>query len=321
MAFWYAPREQLPAFKWMYDYLVGANGDKSWDCRGGGGLYSILYYPADLQAQNPAALMGLNFVDTSHGLVIFRNRFQDENDIVAVVNAHSRQPEGCHGGPDTNTIRILGLGSCFVVGGGRTGDPNGQTNLFPARPENRAPGGLGKLTRHEFTKDGGGLALATGSCMGVLEHKRLFAADFSGRAGAPAVFVDAETSQNGKLWRLNTPEFNVLTAGANSFTLTSPVGSSLKCTVVEPKQVAFRQGAVQRGGGEGHAGFPYRDRKYINNKWIEFDCAGNVLVVMTLQEKGKAAPAVSGTGTAAGASLKVGPLAVELGADKVTFGQ
>jgi hypothetical protein len=323
LAFHYVPEEYVPAVRWMYDYLCGQRGDGTWDARGGGSLYSILYYPADVEPKNPAEVVGLNYVDASHGLVLFRNRFEDENDIVALVNAAGRRPRGCHAGPDTNTFRILGLGGAWAVGGGRTGCPEGQTNLFPAAPGRRAPGGLGELVEHHFGDDGSGRCVTVGSCMGVKDHRRVFAADFSGDGGAPAVFVDAETSANGRLWRLNTPGCNRIEtdAEAGRFTIRSPVGSSLACAVIVPESVAFRTGRRVRGNSVKQAhnpGYLYRGKQYYHNRWVEFDCDGDVLVVMTLQ-RGEP-PEVRGEGAARNATLRVGEQTVRVNGGDVTFG-
>lgn len=321
LAFYFATPEQLPGLRWMYDYLAGERGGKSFDSGSGGGLYSVLYYPVDVPPKNPAQVptQGLNYTDKSHGIAMYRNRYEDENDIVFLVNGHSRQPAGCHGGPDTDTYRLIGLGSAWIVGSGRTGDANGQSNLFPGTPSAKPPGGLGKLVSADFLADGGGTAIATGSCMGTLNQKRVAGVDFSGTSGSPGVVVMAETSDNGAIWRLNTPEFNTLTTDGNTFTLTAPNGATLVATVVEPAQVKFNTGTFQRGGGAGHAGFQYRDKKYINNTWIEFACDKNVLVIFTLQPKGKTAPRVTGTGTAVKADLKIGTQTVAVAGDKVTF--
>jgi hypothetical protein len=286
LAFWYAPEAQRPALRWMYDYLCGARGDRSWDTDRGGGLYSLLYYPADGAPRNPAEVVGLTYTDRSAGVAIFRNAFRDEHDIVALVNGHSRQPSGCHGGPDTGAIRLIGLGSCWIVGGGRTGDPRGQTALFPGapRPLRRGEGGgLGKLESVAFTPDGGGTAVVTGSSVGVQNDRRALTVDFSGRGGAPAVLTLVETSDNGRVWRLNTPEFNRVTTNAGGFILTAPNGATLTAAVSEPAAPVFRTGTVERGGGASHTAFPYRGRKYLNNTWIEFDCDRRVHVVLTLQ--------------------------------------
>ncbi len=320
LAFWYSPTAQQPAIKWMYDYLVGPNGDKSFDVSNHGGLYSLLLYPDQLKPINPAqvASASLNYTDASHGIAIFRNRYQDENDIVALVNAHSRQPRGCHGGPDTNTFRIMGLGSCWAVGSGRTADPGGQTNLFPGEPKLPERGrvmGLGSLKSAKFDPNGGGLAVVTGSCMGVEEQKRIFAADYSGSSGAAAVFVISDTSSNGKLWRWNTPEFNLITPNSDGFTLTGPTGSTLTVTIKKSVNPTFRTGTFERGGGAEHAGFPYHDKKYINNNWIEFDCDGSAMLIATLQPKGVAAPPVKWDEK----TIQIGKQLADVSADSITF--
>ncbi|MFP4106028.1 MAG: fibronectin type III domain-containing protein [Phycisphaerae bacterium] len=322
LAFRYAPKEQLPAIKWMYDYLVGERGDKSYDSSWGGGIYSLLQYPTDqqLKAKNPGDLLGLNYLDKSHGLALFRNRYKDENDIVAVVNAHSRQPAGCHGGPDTNTIRLLGLGGVFIVGGGRTNDPAGQTNLFPKKVPARGLPDLGTLEEHRFEADGSGYAQVLGSCMGVQSHRRRVWVDYSGRCGAPALMVNTDMSANGRIWRLNTPEFNRIETDGNSFTLHSPNGATLHATVLEPAEVTFRTGKLVRGGGSRNVGVPYHGKEYKSNRYIEFDCPGRAAVVMTLQ-KGDA-PDVEIERSLHGAAGTVGklPIAYEKQSGTVLFG-
>lgn len=308
MAFWYSPKEYRSAVRWMYDYLVGPRGDESYDNRWGAGLYNLLLVPDDVKPVNPAKAVGLTYTDKSHGIALFRNRYRDANDIVALVNAHSRQPAGCHGGSDTNTFRILGLGGAFAVGAGRTTSPLGQTNLFPGQPPQRAPGGLGTLVDADFTEDGGGLAVAEGSCMGTEDHLRRFRVDYSGDCGAPALFVNSDISRNGKVWRLNTPEFNEIRTDGNRFTLISPNGATLACTVVEPASVKFRTGKVERGGGMGHTAFPYRGTKYAYNKYIEFDVQGRACVIMTLQMGN--APEVSVRRYLHGAVAEVGDVTV-----------
>lgn len=283
LAFWYIPDEQKPELRWMVDYIYPEpeDRDNSW----GGALYQLLLYPKDTKAMNPGQISGLTFVDRPHGIAVFRNQYQDENDMVALVNAAGRRPMGAHAGPDTNTIRIMGLGSVFVTGGGRTSDPAGQTNLFAHKePPSRGIGGTGTLVETAFEKDGSGRAVVTGSILAVENHQRVFQADYSGKAGVPALFVNTDTSENGKLWRLNTPEFNKIETDGSNFFLIAPNGATLRVTVLEPKDVKFRTGKVERGGGAGHTAFPYRGKKYINNKYIEFDVDGRASVVMTLSK-------------------------------------
>ncbi len=286
LAFYYTPMEQQRAVKWMYDYLVGERGNESYDVNDwAGGIYSVLYYPVETEAQNPAESAGLHYLDRDSGVAIFRERYKDEGDIVALVNATQRRADGGHAGPDVNTFRILGRGGFFVTGGGRTGDTAGQTNLFAGEPAKSGTSALGQLVEVAFDEaGGGGRAVVRGSSMGVQDHVRRFAADYSGKAGAPALFLNSDTSIDGKLWRLNTPEFNKITTHDRGFVITSPNGSTFAVAVLEPARPTFRTGTVERGGGLSHAGFPYRGTKYANNTYIEFDVEARAAVVMTLQD-------------------------------------
>jgi len=314
LAFWYTTPQRRPALRWVFDTLVGGEGDQTWDSTWGGGLYAWLLYPAGLDALNPAEVEGLGFVDEGHGVAVFRDAFADENDIVAVVNAAERRPKGAHAGPDTNTIRLLGLGGAFIVGGGRTSNPAGQTNLFAGEPPERHDGKEGRLVNADLAEDGSGVAVVEGSCLGVLDHRRTFIADFGETSGAAAMFVNAETSRNGRLWRLNTPEFNEITTDGRGFTITAPHGPSLRVTVLEPAEPQFRTGKVERGGGAGHTAFPYRGTKYIHNKWIDFPVDGNAVVAMTLQRGDP--PAVKLDRGLHGVEAKIGDATVVWDADE-----
>ncbi len=283
MAFYYAPEKQRPALKWMYDRFLGTRGDESWDVdEWGGGLYSVLFYPADVRAKNPADAIGLNYVDKSHGITIFRNRFKDANDVVALVNAAGRRPAGCHAGPDTNTFRIQGLGAQFTAGSGRTGRTGGQTNLFAGEPPRRGDGKEGTLRDHEFTSRGGGYSVVSGSCMGVKNHVRRFHTSFDPTSGAEAVFVSSDTSRDGSLWRLNTPEYNTIKTFDGGFTITAPSGAVMTCIVLEPAKPTFRTGTFARGGANLYMPLRYRGKGYKLNKWIEFDVDARACVLMVL---------------------------------------
>lgn len=283
LAFHYLPDDLLGVGRYAYDMLFpGEKFDTTW----GGGLYTLLFYPLDIPPVNPAEIGRLNFRDPVQGLAVFRNRWRDAQDVVALVNASGRRADGGHSGPDVNTFRILGLGGYFVTGAGRTGHTAGQTNLFAdLEPPARGTNDLGKLLSVEFNETGGGQAVLRGSSMGVEDHVRIFQADYSGGTGFPAVFLNAESSLNGRLWRLNTPEFNQVEIAGNQFFLTAPNGAVLRGMVLEPAAVTIRTGSVERGGGAEHSGFPYRGQKYIRNTFLEFEVDGRAAVVFTLSEK------------------------------------
>ena len=273
--------EQLkPYLKWMLDYLYDREFIQD-------PMLYICFYPQEIEPMNPKAGAFLNYVDETQGVVLFRNRFKDENDIVACFNTSSHRVNG-HSGPDNLTFRIIGLGSLWAVGGGRTREVAGQTNLFPAgnwQEQKEQELEEGTLVDYHFESDGSGHATGTCSSMGVQNHRRKFTADYSGKNGAAAFFVVEDTSGNGTTWRLNTPEFNTVEPLSNGFLLTAPNGSSLKATVIGTNKVNVTIGKIRYGGSTIKHNTFY-GKKYSHNKTIDINCNGNIKVVMTLQPEG-----------------------------------
>lgn len=218
--------EQHGVIKWMHDYLADSFGDPD---ERGYSMYSLLYYSPETKAINPQKAGWLNFHDKEQGIVIFRNQFNDANDIVATYTATAKRVRG-HQGPDTNTFRLIGLGVPWIIGAGRTGQIAGQTNLFPSHSETaeKGDGQLGRLLDYQYHDNGSGFAFGAGSCMGVKGHKRYFAADYSAATGAEAVIIVSDSSLNGKRWRLSTPEFNKVDLPEDGFLIKAPNGSTLK---------------------------------------------------------------------------------------------
>ncbi len=199
------PQEQTPYIKWMFDYLF----DTTISANHRGSLfYAIAFYPDTVKPMNPAGGGWLNYYDPEQGVLLFRNRFLDENDVLGCFNATAQRPQG-HQGPDNLTFRIIGLGSLWAVGAGRTARAEGQTNLFPVTNLQgfSANNKTGQMLNYTFFGNGSGVGMASGSCLNVVNHIRYFEADYS-NPDAVAVFIISDTSDNGKMWRLNTPEFN-----------------------------------------------------------------------------------------------------------------
>ena len=283
------PPDQIPALKWMHDYL----GEES--------FYSILYYPNDVEAVNPEHLGWLSYSDPEQGVALFRNRFQDENDIVATFNTSATRVDG-HWGPDVNTFRITGLGAPLVVGAGRTSLMAGQTNLFPGpvSPKEKGNRSAGEFSSFEAYAEGNGYACGKGSSTGVVDHKRCFIVDYSSKSGAEAVFVIADSSKNGRIWRLNTPEFNTIETDKNGFTITTPEGASLRGHVLNVKRpLRIKTGQVKYGGEtvNHNTGINYRGENYKYNNWVDIENEGTIAVVLTIQPKGRKHPKVSAGAT------------------------
>ena len=327
LAFAFAPVEYLPGLKWQFRRLAGDLGDRTWDVSTGNGLFSLLYYPDAVTEQNPSQVWGNTYADDSTGVYIFRNRFQDDNDFVLQTKANFRVNNGGHDGPDSLSFRLWGLGVPWAVGSGRTYDMRGQTSFFaddPSTASTPAGGMLSSLVDSFQRVNGDGYVILNMETTdtGVYNQTRRLLADYSGTPGAPGVFIISDTSDNGRYWRLNTPDFNTITTSTGEFTITAPTGEKLRGKVLWPLNAAMRTGTFTRGNA-----FAYKDvnwnstsRTYsTHNKWVDFQTSdGKVVIVLTVIPSGGTQPAVSATGTGDNQVVTVGGRVYTIAGNAIT---
>ncbi|MGB3778726.1 MAG: hypothetical protein WA960_10240 [Tunicatimonas sp.] len=292
-AFRLYPPEQHAALKWMHDYLIQAEDYAAND--DGHLFYSLLYYLDTLEKQNPATIGWLTYHDPEQGIVITRDRFQDENDVVVTYSAKATQIKG-HAGPDTNTFRLIGTGVPWVIGGGRTSGTAGQTNLFPSTKETAQIDSreLGTLHHHKFFEGGrGGYAVGSGSSVGTQNHRRVVYTSFDRSSSAEAVVVVVDHSSNGRRWRLNSPAFNRLATNPEGYTLFAPNGASMKVQFVHSAApIRLESGKLPYGGEtvRHNQGIWYQNESYTHSRYIDYYCQDSVVAVITLQAAGKEHP-------------------------------
>lgn len=288
------PIEQQPYVRWFHDYLWGAQDgahQRGWN------KFSLLTHQANQRAINPAEAGWLNYHDPEQGNALFRNRFQDHEDIVFAYTATATRVRG-HNGPDTNTFRLIGLGTPWIIGGGRTGATAGQTNLFPIPAQTLEKGNsrsLGILSDHHFNLNGtGGWARGSGSQTGVTDHERFVAVNYDPATGAAGAFLVADQSTNGERLRICTPEFNKLEPQADGFILTAPNGATLRARVAPPFLDAFKiETQTLRYGGttiRNNSGIRFQGERYPNSLAIDLYCQGDITVLFTLQPAGQPHP-------------------------------
>lgn len=114
------PDSMQPGVLWAWNRTLGvAPGDQDAEgIRPAGGLdavYGLLNYPVDMKAKNPAeGGIPRVFVSRGRGNYIFRNQWQDDDDIVAQVHLRSMPPAGWNQ-PNAGSIRLRGLGHNWAV--------------------------------------------------------------------------------------------------------------------------------------------------------------------------------------------------------------
>jgi hypothetical protein len=152
-----------------------------------------------------------------------------------------------------------------------------------------------------------------------VKGRRSFAADYSGAAGVPGLFVVADQitgAPKPPVWQMVTDRSNTVTVAGNSFTLTAPNGATLRGTVIAPASAAITTRAVAYG----HEAYYHVHHGSATFERTVIDVSGGdfFLVVLTLQ-KGQPPP-VTATGQGPAAKVRVGQQSIALDGDKITLG-
>lgn len=321
LAFAFAPDEMKPALKWMYRRSFGDLGDNKWDSMSVGGLYALLYYPVDVPEQNPANVPSFsrNWEDPVSGFFSTRKAFNGSEDILTQFHTKSRQNIGGHNGPDGLTFRIFGLGVPWAVGSGRTVDGAGQSTIYASDPLGGVgyQGVVGTVPNYYMRPGGGGYWVGRNqpfSDTGVRNWTRRFIVDYGVETGTEAFFVVSDTSDSGRYWRFNTPEFNTITTSGNQFTVTNTLtGHRLIGTVLHPANPVFRTGDFTRGSA-----YNFRGSDFLKNNWVDFTSAdGSFLVTFALVRSGNTAPIPQLTGTPGNGVVQLGSRAYTISGDEI----
>jgi hypothetical protein len=345
LSFYFSPEFLHPGLRYWYDRIVGDLGDRTWDRERGGTIYSILYYPEEVEPRAPDSIKEWTnaMLETGgNGYFAFRDRYEDGDDLIAAVYAKFRGNKG-HSGPDALSFRIVGLGAPFAVGGGRYGpDINAadtgrrqdaflrsMNTLYPVDPGNELSisGESGRLvgTPQRLENGGGSVVLNIGtSNVGTGDHTRRFLADYSDRSGANGVYVISDTSEDGNWWQFCQVDLDsstaAITTSGNTFLVENPNGSSLKGTVLYPaSNYRWKTGSRIRGSSYGYLGERYNENEYVHFQSDD----GDYLVVMTVCEPGREHPEVvslAGEGANVGRVVRVGQLEVAIDGDQIGRG-
>ncbi|OPZ03451.1 MAG: hypothetical protein BWZ11_00059 [Bacteroidetes bacterium ADurb.BinA395] len=313
-SFYYLPPEMQQAAKYWYDKSIGAVRAKyKYDGYRLGTIWSFLYYPVDGIVSNPTSMAAVQTLHqdatTGNGYYLFRNKFENATDLIAQMYIKFRGNKG-HNGPDALTFRIIGNGAAWAIGGGRYGIKVSATinqdiyahlmnTVYPNEPLQAKIGSVGctscspngnsgQLIGNPLLKpDGSGHVIARMDANNVwaLNHKRWFVADYDSlKTQSKALYIVADSSQNGKYWQMITAVENTVTFNQDSFLITAPNGSSMRGVVLyaDGQTPAFKTGTSVRGSAFGTA----TDSKFItvlrnNAKFI---------IVLTIVDAGKKHP-------------------------------
>ena len=170
------------------------------------------------------------------------------------------------------------------------------SGLFPSEPANDSViiSGTcppGREDKPPTVLAHGGYSVITGSCYNTSNHTRRFYTDYSGRSGAPAAFLVADSSANGRVWRQFLKcGYSVEGNQSGVVTVTNPdTGSSLRMQVLwpEPSSIQLALDTVTPYGSDhdfnGCQGTKHNPQPRPLVSWTDSsDNVGQWLVAMTL---------------------------------------
>lgn len=315
-SFYYLPPEMQQAAKYWYDKSIGSIREKNkYDGYRLGTVWSFLYYPTDGLTANPTNMIPVQTLHqdatTGNGYYLFRDNYKNANDLIAQMYLKFRGNKG-HSGPDALTYRIIGNGAAWAIGGGRYGLKVStainqdvywhlMNTVYPMEPLLNKIGtegcttcttnsNSGQLVGKPLLKpDGSGHVIAQMAANNVwaLNHKRWFVSDYDSlKTLSKALYIVADSSQNGKYWQMITAIENTVTFNQDSFMITAPNGATMRGLVLyaDGQTPEFKTGTSIRGSNFGTA----TESKFItvlrnNAKFI---------VVLTVADAGKNHPII-----------------------------
>lgn len=340
-----------PALLWVWNLLLGLDRSKLQGLKSSHKIaFTLINYPLEMQPKHPSQVLPLVIQDSQKGGYIFRNRWQDENDIIAQIYLKSDPRRASWSYIGDGAFRIDGLGHSWAVKGGnyrhhaknRTLDNvvqlsepingwlGGQTSYFQGQTDGSGTVSINLNNAYlgkKKNKNGKGLPLADLSARILHENTmdlgiqgmRAFAVDYSGAANVPALFVVVDKISGGKhkSWQMIISKEHKISIQSNIFTVVAEDGATLRGTFIVPANVEISK--------IGPCPFVYKNLKgeleneIIPLRGIQAQGGNNFFVVMTLQKSSPPAVAVSGTGLTA--TVTIGNQTIRFVEDKIVVGQ
>ncbi len=353
-AFPLVPDEWKPAVLWAWNKTMDMRSEGEGEPKMRNlmtAIYTLLNYPAEMKPKNPGECMPLTWAATTKGGYIFRNCWRDTDDIVAQVFLKS-EGEGGWSHPDASSIRIYGLGHEWAIVGINNSKAGSRwfENVVML-PEDGVNEGMRAIrTFYETRADGSGVIsmdmnLVYSGTKTIKDNKgaekkailvdhgfrllrdnlvdlgirgmRSVAVDYSGKSGAPALFVIVDKIKGGskKVWQWQLPKFNGKSNGVKidgkSFTIIQG-DASLHATFIAPADVKLSQ--VQ---GKENIHLKYGKYGDVDLNAIHATGGDSFYVVMTLQKGG--APDVEVEGAGLDAKVTVGKQKIRFDGEKIVL--
>jgi hypothetical protein len=288
------PRAWKPAILWAWHRHVGIDSPNDVPQKVLNGsiestvVRALLDYPLDMQPRPPKGVLPLAWEAPDFGYFGFRNAWQGKDDFLVQVYGRCQSGHG-YSIPNAGNFVIQGLGHVWAraMPSLRLHNQRAFANVVLLPDDETNEDARGRLTYAETKKDSSGAVTfdlsdvyaaantdRKGRPMRLYEKYgnvridpafkesgitglRAFAVDYSGKSGAPCVFVVVDTIDGGNqklwMWRLKDEvidkktkavlepgDLEYTTVDGNAVTLARPDGTSMRLTFVSPAKLDLK---------------------------------------------------------------------------------
>ncbi len=255
----YASPDMQPYYQYFYDRYRGlsnlASAHQKFDSRRAGTVWSLLYYPTDTQGLNPTGILPRAIEDWKQGSYLFRNRWQDANDILIALIGDFTHHRRSWDQPETFGLRIHAHNTQYFGGPAKERDIQDYSKLIIDGQVGNAAD-VGGAEFFEARETGGYVIVDGGSAYGNLgmeSAKRHLLVDFSDDESALIATLDQLVAIENHVY---TWQANLGTAEddgdivietdqegtVQTFLLQSRNNSYLKGWILSPANVILRAG-------------------------------------------------------------------------------
>jgi hypothetical protein len=249
---------------------------------------TFVNYPLDMKPKSPKSTLPLTWEAPTYGYFGFRNSYDGEQSFLVQVYGRCHSPHS-YSVPNAGNFVIWGLGHTWACSmpSLRLHNQRAFANVVLLPDDETNENALGRVLYAEAGKDGSGAvtfdlgdlyaaanADRKGRPMDLYEKYgnvpiesafkesgitglRSFAVDYSGKSGAPCLFVVADKINGGNqklwMWRLEDQvidektqavlepgDLEYTTVDGNTVTLTRPDGTSMRLTFVSPDKLELK---------------------------------------------------------------------------------
>jgi hypothetical protein len=256
------PTEHRGHYNHFYARHVGLRSqgtdDQRFDDGQAGAVWALLYRPQTLEEADPQQRMPRAFVDRRRGVMMARNQWADENDVLVTITADAANQAHAWNQAEALSIGLVGFDNTFIGGPGKQAASRYfSTLLVDGKHHGNVPANktTGTVESMDVT-DSGGYAIVGGGeqykSLGIDSVERHLLVDFTHAKNAALIGVldrIQSAKQHDYAWQLNIGDEVSDTAlklsrgneeGRTTFTLTGQNGGFLKAWVMTPAEVKLQ---------------------------------------------------------------------------------